>query len=346
MSFVSRKMLAMVESVFYGFTYAALRELIRQPEPLDPESTWTLINRELPPFLDWWRLHYPPRFMRRLLLAARMKQEHLLGISEHYDVSNDFYRLFLDDKYMFYSCADFVRGDETLEEAQTAKADFLLRLIAPRRGEEILDLGCGWGPMLKRIQEETGDTRNLHGYTLSQEQVVYCREHYQFDVEFKNFVTCSYPKEAFHKIFSIGAWEHVRHRDLQPLVMKLFAALKPGGRMVKHFFCPRSETVPVAAIAAQIFFPGSFQPAYPTQVRAFEKAGFRISHQSIHDYRPTLRAWFDNLVRNKERAIKLVGVPTYNKYIVFFPASHRFFNDSESILVRFSLEKPDGGSPP
>ena len=106
------------------------------------------------------------------------------------------------------------------------------------------------------------------------------------------------------------------------------------------FFCPRAEEVPVAAIAAQIFFPGSFQPAYPTQLKAFERVGFRVSHQSIHDYRPTLRAWFDNLVRNKERAIELVGVHTYNKYLVFFPASYRFFTDSESILVRFILEKP------
>jgi cyclopropane-fatty-acyl-phospholipid synthase len=92
---------------------------------------------------------------------------------------------------------------------------------------------------------------------------------------------------------------------------------------------------------AQIFFPGSFQPAYPTQVRAFEAAGFRITHQSIHDYRPTLRAWFDNLARNRDAAIGLVGVETYNKYLVFFAASWRFFNESESILVRFVLEKPE-----
>ena len=73
-----------------------------------------------------------------------MKQDHLLGISEHYDVSNDFYELFLDKKYMFYSCADFDRGDETLEEAQASKANFILNLIEPKPGEKILDLGCGW----------------------------------------------------------------------------------------------------------------------------------------------------------------------------------------------------------
>lgn len=339
MSPLPGKLKYVVESLLYGFTYGALRELIRQPEPLDPEWTWNLINRELPPFLEWWRQHYPPRFMRRFLLEARMRQDHLLGISEHYDLSNEFYRLFLDKEYMFYSCADFVHGDETLEEAQRAKADFLLNLIDPKPGEVILDLGSGWGAMLKRIEEETGDAVNLHGYSLSREQVAYCNDHYGFDVQFRNFITCDYSDQAFDKIFSIGAWEHVRHGDLRPLMTKLSRTLRPEGRIVHHFFCPRSETIPAAAIAAQIFFPGSFQPAYPTQAKTFEETGFRIFHQSIHDYRPTLRAWFDNLVRNRDKAIELVGVPIYNKYIVFFPAAYRFFDDSEAILVRFGLVK-------
>ena len=342
MNALLRKSLYVVESLVYGFSYGALRGLIRQPEPLDPEWTWNLINRELPPFIDWWRVNYPPVFARRLLLAAKMKQDHWLGISEHYDVSNEFYELFLDKKHMFYSCADFVHGNETLEEAQTAKANFLLKLIDPKPGERLLDLGCGWGAMLQRIYEETGDKENLVGYTLGKEQVVYNAAHRGFQVEPRNFITCTYPAEAFDKVYSIGAWEHVRHRDLETLLGKLFSTLKPGGRLVNHFFCPRSETVPAAALVAQIFFPGSFQPAYPTQLRAFEDAGFRITHQSIHDYRPTLRAWFDNLVQNRDKAIELVGVQTYNKYLVFFPASWRFFHESESMLVRFVLEKPVG----
>ena len=185
-----------------------------------------------------------------------------------------------------------------------------------------------------------GDTGNLLGYTLSETQAAYCREHFDFRVEFENFITASYPENSFDRIYSIGAWEHVRHRDLEPSLEKLHRAIKPGGRMVKQFFCPRTEAVPVAAIVAQIFFPGSFQPAYPTQVEAFENAGFRITHQSVHDYRPTLRAWFENLAANRERAIDLVGIREFNKYIVFFPAAWRFFNDGESILLRFVLEKP------
>ena len=340
MNFLLRHSLFVLETMVYGPSYAALNHLIRYPKPLDPEPIWKGITEDFPPIKDWVRLHYPPKFARRFLLAAKMKQDHVLGISAHYDVSNDFYELFLDKKYMFYSCADFATGNETIEEAQIAKANFILNLIDPQPEEKILELGCGWGPMLQRIYEETNDKENLFGYTLSKEQVEFNKQRRGFQVEFKNFITCDYPSEKFDKIYSIGAWEHVRHRDLSIVLEKLYEALKPGGKMIKHFFCPLEETIPVATIVGQIYFPGSFQPAYPTQFNAFEKAGFRVTHQSIHDYRPTLRAWFDNLVANKEKAIELVGVKTYNKYITFFPASWRFFKDNESILVRFILEKP------
>lgn len=328
------------EVLLYGTAYGLLQWLIRSPRPLDPDTTWELLTRPAPPALDWIGQHYPPVFARRFLLAAKLKQDHLLGISAHYDVSNDFYKLFLDRKYMFYSCADFVRGDETLEEAQTNKANFILNLIDPHPGERILDLGCGWGAMMRVICEHTGDQQHLVGYTLSRNQHDFVRDELGLRVEFENFITCDYEPESLDKIYSIGAWEHVRRADAAPTLAKLYRALRPGGRMVKHFFCRVHEHIPSAALAAQLFFPGSVPLGYPAQVRAFEQAGFRITHRSIHDYRPTLRAWFDNYVRHREQALKLVDLRTYNRYLVFFPASWRAFDDARLILVRYVLEKP------
>jgi cyclopropane-fatty-acyl-phospholipid synthase len=325
----------------YGPSYAGLQYIIRTPRPLDPELTWQFITRPLPPIVYWLWLNYPPTFIRRFLLALKMRQAHHVGIEDHYDVSNAFYELFLDKKYMFYSCADFVTGRETLEEAQTRKADFLFNLIQPHAGETVLDLGCGWGGMMRRIVEATGDRDNLVGYTLSKAQHAYVRERFGLHVELKNFITCDYPPNHFDKIYSIGAWEHVRLGDLDMLLKKLHAALKPGGRIVHHFFTNPAPTLLTAMLTAQIFFPGSMQPDYPTQVHAFEKAGFRIIHRSIHDYRPTLRAWFDNLAANRDRALELVGTPTFNKYIVFFPAAWRFFDEGEAMLIRYVLEKAE-----
>lgn len=328
-----------MEAAVYGPGYAAIQHLIRNPEPLDPERVWSLINPDSGPSVNWLNEVYPPVFVRHLLLYAKMKQDHWLGISHHYDVSNEFYKLFLDKKFMFYSCADFHREDETLEEAQTNKANFILNLIDPKPGEKILDLGCGWGAMLNHVYRATGDRENLFGYTLSQEQVAHNDEVNGFNVEYKNFITCDYPDEEFDKIYSIGAFEHVRHDDVPVLLNKLNRTLKPNGRIIFHFFCPLTERLHNDVITAQIFFPGSRQPALPTNLRAFEKAGFRITHRSLHDYRPTLRAWFDNLVANRDEAVKLVGVRTYNRYLVFFPASYSYFDRGSAVLLRCVLEK-------
>lgn len=334
-----RPLLVPLEAFAYGPSYAYLNYLIRSPQPLDHTTIWEDVTRDLPPVAEWVRTSWPIRPLRRMLLGAKMKQDHVLGIADHYDVSNDFYELFLDKRYMFYTCADFHHPDETIEEAQQHKADFILNLIDPKPGEKILELGCGWGPMLKRIYEHTGDKENLYGFTLSKEQVAYNEEHNGFNVSFENFITRDYEPESYDTIYSIGAWEHVRPEETAPLCKKLYAALKPGGKLVKHFFCRLPEPLFATAICSQLYFPGSIGAPYKDQVKAFEGAGFRITQRSIHDYRPTLRAWFDRLVENRERALELVSVMNYNRHLTFFPASWRYFDDGMGMLVRWVMTK-------
>src|SRR4051812_3941380 len=118
MNTLARHLAFVPESVLFGPTYGVLKYLIRSPQPLDPDWTWHFITRELSPFEDWIRMNYPPRFVRRFLLNTFLRSPHQVGISKHYDVSNEFYELFLDKKYMLYTCADYLTGHETLEEAQ------------------------------------------------------------------------------------------------------------------------------------------------------------------------------------------------------------------------------------
>lgn len=117
-----------------------------------------------------------------------------------------------------------------------------------------------------------------------------------------------------------------------------FDALKPDGRLVYRFFCPRTGTIPTWIRTTQLFFPRSFPPAYPTQIPHFEAAGLQIPPQSIHDYCPALQTWSDRLVANREHASHLVGIPTYNKYAVLFSMSWHFFNENSAALVRCLLE--------
>jgi len=327
------------ESILYGPAYGMLMRAVRCPYVMDHKTLWDIVNQQLPKALDWLQRNYPPHWMRKPVMWAKLRQDHVLGISEHYDVSNDFYELFLDRKFMFYTCADFNSPTDTLEDAQTNKANFILNLVQPKAGERILDLGCGWGAMMRHVVAHTGDKENIVGYTLSREQEKHIREKLGLRVEFKNFITCDYPREGFDKIYSIGSWEHVREADLDSINKKLYDALAPGGRLVHHFFTYPTDRVPTSMISAQIFFPGSLPASHVRQVKGFEKAGFRIVARSMHDYRPTLRAWYDNLTANEARALQLVGMRTYNQYLLFFPASYRFFDDGDAVLIRYVLEK-------
>ena len=338
---ILRHLAILPETLVFGPSYGIIKHMIRSPEPLDARATWDFITRPLSPVEDWIRLNYPPAFMRRLLLKYFLRPTHEAGIARHYDVSNDFYELFLDKKYMLYSCADYITGRETLEEAQTNKVEHILGLVDPRPDQKILELGCGWGGVLQEVFNRTGQRENLYGYTISREQVEYNIRHRGFNVEFKNFITEPVPVEFFDTIYSIGAWEHVRRRDLRPTLARLYRALKPGGKMVTHYFCGLQRGVPAAALVGQIFFPGSATPPYPEQIHAAKEAGFRNGHPSLHDtYPETLRHWFDRLVENRDRAIQLVGVTTYNKYVLFFPCSWKYFRDVQAILLRIVLEKP------
>ena len=94
------------------------------------------------------------------------------------------------------------------------------------------------------------------------------------------------------------------------------------------------------ALISQLYFPGYIGSSYHAHVKAFEDAGFQIAGRSIHDYHPTLRAWFDNLAANRDRALELVDVQTYNRYLTFFPVSRRYFHEGKGMLVRGEMHKP------
>jgi cyclopropane-fatty-acyl-phospholipid synthase len=329
---------ALREGVEYGPPYAAARYFMGAPEPLDPETTWRFFTRRQPALIQTFLNHYPPPFQRRRLLAGPLSQSHAAGIEEHYDVSNEFYRLFLDRDFMFYSCADFAPGD-TIEMAQRRKADHILSLLAPAAGEKVLELGCGWGSMLRHIHAHTGDKDSLWGYTLSQEQARYIRENFGFNVEIRDFIETAYEPNSYDKIYSIGAMEHVRPDEILPLLRKLHKAIRPRGRLVQHFFSLNTGPLPPSMIAAQLFFPGSTLATHAHHLEAAREAGFTLTHDTLHDYRPTLRAWFDRLVENRERALELVGLETYNKYLVFFAISWPMFDLNIATLHRLVFEK-------
>lgn len=329
-----------LNTLTHGPLYSIAQHRISSEVPLDPVETWTFWTERRNPITEFVARNYPPDFVRRRILGPMLAQDHSVGIESHYDISNAFYKLFLDKEFMFYSCAHFLSESETLEDAQRNKAQLILALLNPKAGDKILDLGCGWGSMLKCIYEVTGDRNNLLGYTLSKQQLAYIKSEVGLNVSLTNFITVAYEEASYDKIFSIGAMEHVRPNEILSLLQKLYSALKPGGKLVQQFFSIEKEERPTSMILGQLFFPGSLLSTHSFHLHAAEQAGFKITHDLVDDYKPTLRAWYENLVNNMEKAIDLVGVRIYNKYLSFFPISWRFFKEEEARVHRLVLEKP------
>ena len=155
-------------------------------------------------------------------------------------------------------------------------------------------------------------------------------------------VTTDYEPESWDKIYSIGCMEHVPKAELLPLHQKLAEAIKPTGHLVHHFFCQmKPNSFGQNAGLRMRFSLGLNWPPGIKHVEIFEAAGLRVAHHSIHDYRPTLRAWYDRLVENRDEAIRLVGVQIYNRYLCYLAEAWRLFDDRDLLLMRFVLTRQD-----
>lgn len=332
--------LAAAEALRMGLAYATPLWFARSPMPVPADTIWrTFTRRQLAPIqalVD----HWPPPARRERLLREALSVSHADGIQYHYDLSNDFYALFLDRRFMFYTCADFHSDSDTIEDAQLAKANHILGLLDPKPGERILELGCGWGSMLRHIHAATGDAENLSGLTLSRDQLAYIRDNLGLRAAYDDFITRDYGVATLDKVYSIGSFEHIKPDEVLPLYRRLHAALKPGGRAVFHFFSLNgTDRWPSSMLGAQAFFPGSVLALHDDHLAWARAAGFRLTHDSSHDYRPTLRAWFDRLVENRAEAERLVGVQVVNKYLAFFASSWSFFDLGKATLHRLVLMK-------
>ncbi len=324
--------------IAYGPLYAIANYRIHAPLPLDPVENWQFWTEPKSLWLESLMKAYPPESRRKAYLDLMLKQDHAHGIATHYDISNEFYALFLDTKYKFYTCAEFLSDTETLEEAQTNKAEYILSLLKLSGHEKILDLGCGWGAMLKFL-EDSGHQGELEGFTLSHEQLAYNREKLGFNVSLTNFITAPFDNAPYDRIFSIGALEHVRPQELQAVYQKIYDALTPDGLAIHQFFSFERESYPVSAVLLQLFFPGSLLALHRKHIEAAESVGFSMTHDSIHDYKPTIKAWYDRLVKNQEKSLALVGLKIHNRYLTFFPIAWLFFQHQEAQLHRIVMKK-------
>ena len=250
-------------------------------------------------------------------------------IGHHYDVSNAFYRLFLDER-MVYTCAYFERDDMTLDEAQEAKLDLVCRKLRLREGERLLDIGCGWGALLIHAAERYG--ARGHGVTLSEEQAALARERIaerglsdRITIELKPFEGLE--GSSFDKIASIGMFEHVGLRHHDAYFRNVHRLLKPSGLYLHHAITRRMKTSKRAfgtksaehKALVRYIFPGGELDTLGLSVNGLEAHRFEV--HDCENLRPhygrTCRMWAERLHARMEEAVGEIGEPRARLWLLY-----------------------------
>ncbi len=270
------------------------------------------------------------------------------AIGYHYDVSNDFYALWLDQN-MQYSCAYFEQPDADIDGAQQKKLDYVCRKLSLQPGERLLDMGCGWGGLVRFAAREYG-VRAL-GITLSSKQLQWAQEHIREDglsqrceVRLLDYRDLTGP-ESFDKIVSIGMVEHVGEKNLDEYFRRVFRLLRPGGMFLNSGIA-RAGTRAVDSTPTftdlYIFPDGELVPISELLGHA-EKSGFEVRDvQNLREhYRLTLRHWLRRLEAQEPAAKRMVGELKYRMWRLYLAGSAYYFHRSRLDLYHTLLLKTE-----
>ncbi|HEX3173762.1 MAG TPA: cyclopropane-fatty-acyl-phospholipid synthase family protein [Solirubrobacterales bacterium] len=276
----------------------------------------------------------PRRPAAELVLSGRRhsRERDARAVRHHYDVSNEFFALFLDDS-MTYSCAFFAEGAETLEQAQEEKLETVARKLELKQGDRLLDVGCGWGSFPLWAATEHGVS--VVGITLSPPQAEKARRRAEEAgvadrVEIRVMDYRDLGGERFDAIASIGMVEHVGEEQIDVYARTLAGLLEPGGRLLNHGIARLRHSDPEAgAFSERYVFPDG-EPLHLSRVLlALERAGFVTRHVSEHgaDYAKTLRHWARRLDENLDEALRLAGPERVRVWRLYLRAARNGFEN-------------------
>ncbi|QBQ54636.1 SAM-dependent methyltransferase [Nitrosococcus wardiae] len=235
--------------------------------------------------------------LRKRLLDLRPNTLHRArgNIYHHYDISNDFYGLWLD-QYMVYTCAYFPTSAATLEEAQIAKMEHICRKLALKPGETVVEAGCGWGALSLYMAQHYGVT--VRAFNISHEQISYAQEQARIAgiSDRVQFIEDDYRNIAgqFDVFVSVGMLEHVGRACYPELGATIHRSLKPEGRGLLHFI-GRNRPLPINAWIRRRIFPGAYPPTLQETADIFEPWNFSIidiENLRLH-YAKTLVHWLE-----------------------------------------------------
>jgi cyclopropane-fatty-acyl-phospholipid synthase len=280
---------------------------------------------------------------------------HFEDVQSHYDLSDDFYRLFLDSTQT-YSCAYFERDDMTLEQAQIAKIDLSLGKLGLQPGMTLLDVGCGWGATIRRAVERFDV--NVIGLTLSENQ----HDHAE-----KALADLNSPRsmrvllkgweqfdEPVDRIVSIGAFEHFGQDRHDAFFKMAYGVLPDDGVALLHTITRltlaelKERDIPLTMDAARFasfiskeIFPGGHLPTIEAVEELAAAAGFTIARtQSLQShYARTLETWAQTLNERRDEAIAIQSEQVYDRYMKYLTGCADMFRKGYIDVNQFTLQK-------
>jgi cyclopropane-fatty-acyl-phospholipid synthase len=315
------------------------------------------LEGDLAAAIRFYRAHSHSRFRELLVNLAlhlgpaqwevwfQSRERAARNVRYHYDQPAEFYQQFLDSR-LVYSCAYFKAPGMSLDQAQLEKLDLVCRKLDLQSGETFLDVGCGWGALVRHAAEKYGATAT--GCTLSHQQFEYASRRREvpgrggsLDILLRDYRDLEGP---YDKIASVGMFEHVGRKRLAVYFEKLFGLVSSGGRVLNHgiirpeSFHDDAETV----FLRRKVFPGADVPYLREVIQAAERAGFELL--DVENLRPhyalTCRAWVRNLQSHSAECRRLTGESVYRSWLVALAASEVNFAEGMLNLCQVLLQKP------
>jgi len=336
-----------------GDMYDALSRMLQaQQVHIDLPERLRLLQDLGGPRLLLPRIPPPPQEARvnRRWIAGRLhsKKRDATAISHHYDVSNTFYEWVLGPS-MAYTCACYPRSDASLEEAQAYKHDLVARKLALHPGMRLLDVGCGWGGMVRHAAREYG-VKAL-GVTLSAQQAAWAQQAIEKEglgglAEVRHLDYRDVPEGEFDAVSSIGLTEHIGRAQLPGYFAFLYGKLRPEGRLLNHCITrpdnQRPGRVAGGFINRYVFPDGELEgPGYLLSL--IHDTGFEVRHEENlrEHYAMTLRHWNRRLTAHEEEAKRLVGEESYRVWRLYMGGAAYSFAHERISIYQALFTKPD-----
>jgi cyclopropane-fatty-acyl-phospholipid synthase len=263
------------------------------------------------------------------------------NIHHHYDIGNEFYKLWLD-RGMVYTCAYFPDPAMGLEEAQTAKLDYVCRKLRLAPGETVLETGCGWGALALHMAKHYGAT--VKAYNISSEQIAYARERALAEGTDGRvqFIEDDYRNASgeFDAFVSVGMLEHVGTDQYQALGTVIDRCLKPAGRGLIHSI-GRDYPSSMTPWIERNIFPGACPPSLSQMMQIFEPFGFSVldvENLRLH-YAKTLEHWLDRYEANIERVAQMFDPAFVRAWRLYLAGSYAAFRSGDMQLFQVSFNR-------